>query len=181
MLGQGDLVEHGALGACDGTVMVDATALLQPLERLALASGFAQRVAARADFGVVAVEVELTRLAHLLHPFEVGLVRSEIRDVRSATGSRRALRGERTRDLLAHRTQPVGAVRLAMHRAGELLLGEILAALTQRPQALQRKTERRHEPGSRTGPRELEGLDGRSSSARPATARRAGYHPRGHR
>lgn len=162
MLGQGDLIEHGALDAGDGTVMVDTTALLQALKRLALTSGLAQRVPACADFSVVAIEVELARLAHLLHPFEVGLMCHKIRCVRGATGSRCTLRSEGARDLLAHRTQPLGAVRLAMHRACKLLLGEILAALTQRPQALQRKTERRHAPGSRPDPRELERLDGRS-------------------
>ncbi len=168
MLGQRDLVEHRALGARDGTLVVGTATLLQPLKRLALPSGFAQRVAARADLGVVAVKVQLTRLAHLLHPLEVGLMCRQVRGVRSPTGSRRALRGERTGDLLAHRAQALGAVRLAMHRAGKLLLGEIFAALTQRPQALQRKTERRHAPGSRRVPRELEEVDGRSSTERRA-------------
>ena len=78
MLDQRDLVEHGALGARDGALVVGAAALLQPLERLPLAGGLAQRVAARADLGVMAVQVELARLAHLLHPLQVGLVRREV-------------------------------------------------------------------------------------------------------
>jgi len=146
MLGQGDLVEHGALGARDGALVVGAAALLQPLERLTVASGLAQRLAARADFGIVAVEVELADFARLLHPLQVSLVGCEVDGARRPGRGGRALCGERAGDLIAHRAQPLGAARLAVQRSGKLLLGKILAALAQRAQALQGKAEGRHGP-----------------------------------
>ena len=146
MLGGGDLVEHRAFGAGDGAIVVGAAALLQALERLALPRGLAQRVATCPDFGVVAVKVVLAGLANLLHPFEVGLVGGEVGGARRPSGRGRALRVERAGDLLAHRTQPLGAALLAVQRTGKLLLGEILAALAQRPQALEGEAERRHGP-----------------------------------
>src|SRR6185312_15960263 len=120
--------------------------------------------AARADFGVMADEVVLSGLAHLLHPLQVRLVSREIGDARAAAGRGRALRGERAGDLLAHRAQPFGAALLAVERPGKLLLGEILTALAQRPQAFEGEAERRHDPGSRPGPRVLEGLNGCTSA-----------------
>jgi len=146
VLGQRDLVEHGALGARDGALVVGAAAFLQPLERLPLPRGIAQGIGARADLGVMTVEVELARLMRLLHPLQVRLGGEQIGGTGGAARGGRALRGERAHHLVAHRTQPLGAARLAVQRPGELLLGEVLAALAQRPQALQGKAERRHGP-----------------------------------
>ena len=146
MLGGGDLVEHGALRARDGARVVGAAALLQPLERLPVSRGFAQRVDARADLGVVAVEVEAAGLARLLDPLQVRLRGEQVGGAGGAARGGGALRGKRAGDILAHRAQPLGAARLAVQRPGELLLGEVLAALAQRTQALQGEAERRHGP-----------------------------------
>lgn len=146
MLGQGNLVEHGALGARDGTFVIGAATLLEPFERLALSGGLAQRVGARADLGVVAVEVELAGLVRLLHPFQIRLGGKQVGGAGGAAGGSRALRGKRAGDLVAHRTQTFGAARLTVQRPGKLLLGKLFATFAQRPQALQGKAERRHGP-----------------------------------
>lgn len=146
MLGQGDLVEHGAFGTRERTLVIGAATLFEPFERLPLPRGLAQRVDPRADLGVVAVEVELSSLLRLLHSLQVGLGGEQIGGAGGAARGRGTLRGERADDLVAHRAQPLGAARLPVQRPGKLLLGEILAALAQRPQAFQGKAERRHGP-----------------------------------
>lgn len=146
MLHERDLVEHDALGARLRALVVAAPTFLQPLERLSLTGRLAQRVAARVDLGVVAVEIELTGLAHELHPLQVGLVGCELVGAGGAGGGGGALRRERPGDLVAHRLQAVGAARASGERPGQLLLGEVLSTLTQRTQALEGKAERRHRP-----------------------------------
>lgn len=162
MLDECDLVEDGALDARDLTGVVVATALLEPFERLPLPSRLAQGVATGVDLGVVTVEVERARLTRLSDTLEVGLVGDQLARIDGSRGSG-PLRGERARELLAGHPQAIGAARPPGHRPGQLLLGEILAALAQGTQALEGKAKRAHGRGSRRRPPELERLDEYSS------------------
>jgi hypothetical protein len=168
-LDEGDLVEHDALRPRHLAGMVGATTLLQALERLAVARRFAQRIAARGDLDVVAVEVERSCLARLLDTLQICLVREQVLRLHGQLGGS-TLRRERTDDLIADRAQALGAAGAPIQRTGKFLLGDVLTTLAQRAQAFEGKAKGAHGRCSRRRERELEQVDECSSGR--ATPRR---------
>src|SRR5207248_3573193 len=135
------LVEHRALAAPALADMVLATALLQPLEHLALACGDGKRLAAGFHLGVTAVELERARLAVALRLLEVSLCGHEV--VARGGTAREGLDALRARafELVDRGAQHRLALEAMDHRGGKLFLGLLLDALAHGAHPLEAEVE----------------------------------------
>src|SRR4051794_31749288 len=140
MRGDRHLVEQTGLDPLGLAAVILTPALLEPLEHLALARSLEQRAAARVDFGVAAVELELGRLAEPRRPLDVGLAGEQVLPAHLERGGLPA-RVLRAAVVLARRAQHRLALEAHRQRRGQVLAGLVLEPLAERANTLQPEVE----------------------------------------
>jgi PPOX class probable F420-dependent enzyme len=139
--GDRELVELDALAARQLSTVLGLLAVLEALQHLAVALGVAERVAARVDLGVEAVEAQLGILTLALEGLDPALVRREVGGGEARAGLGAAGLGGGGQGVAGG-----GEQRRTLHtlvqRSSELLLGLGLDVLAQLANALEAEGER---------------------------------------
>jgi hypothetical protein len=135
-----DLVEPDAREALDLEAVLGGAALLEALERLAVAGGGGEKLAVAGDLDVVLLHVLALCGRRALGALEVCLQLDQLGGA-DRRGRGLQLRGPGLLDALLGVAQRVLRRALARHRTRKLLLGEVLAPLAQVTDLLESKLE----------------------------------------